>query len=263
MKKKIFFSIIFALFLTIGTIEAASPKQRIYDFADLLSATEIEELESKAEKYSKKRETDFIILTTYDTSEKDVVEYTQDFYDDNELGFDRSNGNAAILTIDMRNREVYLAGFYKGEKYLSDYRLDLIRDSITSDLGEGNYYDAFYGFMKLGYRYMGMNPNADPNSIFFNLRFQIIVSLGIAGLVVGSMAYNRGGRVTVNEGVYRDFSSSRVINRRDNFLRTSVTKTKKPTNKSKSSGGGFSGGGFGGGGTTSGGHSHSGSRGKF
>ena len=76
------------------------------------------------------------------------------------------------------------------------------------------------------------------------------------------MAYNSGGRVTVSEGTYRDFSSSRVVDRRDNYLRTSVTKTRKPSSDNNSSGGGFSGGGSSGG-TTSGGHSHSGSRGGF
>ncbi len=97
--------------------------------------------------------------------------------------------------------------------------------------------------------------------ILFNLWFQIVVSLVIAGIIVGAMAYNSGGRVTVSQGTYMDFSNSKVINRRDNYLRTSVTKTRKPSNNNKSSGGGFGGGG--GGGTTSGGHSHSGSRGSF
>ena len=57
----------------------------------------------------------FIILTTYDTDGKDIVEYTEDFYDDNALGYDNPCGNAVILTIDMNNRGIYLAGFIKGK----------------------------------------------------------------------------------------------------------------------------------------------------
>jgi len=218
-------------------------------------------LEAMAEKYSIKRETDFVILTTDNTNGKDVVKYMEDFYDNMALGYNKPHGNTAIITIDMQHREVYLAGFYKAETYLSDYRLDLIRDKITPYLSNGDYYKAFSKFIKLGYKYMGMEPNVDPDNILFNLWFQIVVSLVIAGIIVGAMAYNSGGRVTVSQGTYMDFSNSKVINRRDNYLRTSVTKTRKPSNNNKSSGGGFGGGG--GGGTTSGGHSHSGSRGSF
>ena len=261
MRRKIIFFTILIFVLSIVLVEATSQKQRVYDFANLLEAEEVEKLESMAEKYSEKRETDFIILTTDNTQGKDVVKYMEDFYDDNALGFDRPHGNTAIITIDMEHREVYLAGFYKGEEYLSDYRLDLIRHKITPYLSNGDYYKAFSKFIKLGYKYMGMKPTVDPDNILFNIWFQIIVSLIVAGVIVGSMAYNSGGRVTVSEGTYRDFSSSRVVNRRDNYLRTSVTKTKKPSSNNNSSGGGFGGGS--GGGTTSGGHSHSGSRGGF
>lgn len=261
VRRKTVFLLIIIFVLSISVVEASDSKQRVYDYANLLNREEVGELEKIAEKYSKKRETDFIILTTSDPKGKDVVEYMEDFYDDMALGYDRPHGNTAIITIDMKEREVYLAGFYKGEEYLSDYRLDLIRDKITPYLGNGDYYTAFEKFIKIGYKYMGIRPNADPENILLNLWFQIIASLGIAGVVVGAMAYSSGGKITVSQGTYMDFSNSRVVNRRDNYLRTSVTKTRKPSNKNSSGGGG--GGSFGGGGTTSGGHSHSGSRGSF
>ncbi len=261
MRKKIILILILIFSIGLNPIEATPQKQRVYDYANLLESSEIEELEAMAEKYSIKRETDFVILTTDNTNGKDVVKYMEDFYDNMALGYNKPHGNTAIITIDMQHREVYLAGFYKAETYLSDYRLDLIRDKITPYLSNGDYYKAFSKFIKLGYKYMGMEPNVDPDNILFNLWFQIVVSLVIAGIIVGAMAYNSGGRVTVSQGTYMDFSNSKVINRRDNYLRTSVTKTRKPSNNNKSSGGGFGGGG--GGGTTSGGHSHSGSRGSF
>ena len=243
-------------------VAASNSKQRIYDFADLLTKDEIEELEEVSSKYSAKRETDFIILTIADPKGKDIVEYMEDFYEEEGLGYDKSHGNAAILTIDMKNRDVYLAGFYKGEKYLDDYRLDIIRDKIESDLSRGNYYNAFYTFMKTSYKYMGIRPGISPNNILFNLWFQIIASLGMAGIVVGIMAYNSGGRNTVNAGTYQDPTNSRIIDRKDNYLRTSVTKRRKPSDNNSNRGGGSIGGG-GGGGVSRGGHSHSGSRGKF
>ena len=261
VKKGSLFLLIIILSLSISLVEASNSKQRVYDYAELLRPEEVAQLEETAEKYSKKRQTDFIILTTRDPKGKDIVEYMEDFYDDMALGYDRPHGNTAIITVDMKNREVYLAGFYKGKEYLDDYRLDLIRDKISPYLSNRDYYTAFDKFIKIGYKYMGMKAHVNPDNILFNLWFQIIASLLIGGIVVGSMAYSSGGKVTVNRATYMDFNNSKVLNRRDQYLRTSVSKTRKPSNKNSSGGGGFSGGG--GGGTSSGGHSHSGSRGSF
>lgn len=260
--KLVILFIVFALFIPSVTniaIAAPSTKQRIYDFAGLLTEEEINKLETISNKYSVKMNTDMIVLTTNDTKGKDVVKYMEDFYDEKALGYDKPHGNCAILTIDMQHREVYLAGFYKAEQYLDDSRLDLIRDKITPNLSKGNYYNAFRYFIETSYKYMKVRPGVNPDNILFDLWFQIIASLAIAGIVVGIMAHNSGGKVTVNNATYLDFNNSKVIKRRDNYIRTSITKTEKPSSNN-SSGGSIGGGG---GGVTSGGHSHSGSRGSF
>ncbi len=169
------------------------------------------------------------------------------------------HGNTVILTIDMEHRDVYLAGFYNAKKYLDGGRLDRIRDKITPNLSSGNYYDAFQGFIKTSYKYMGIRPGIDPDLILFNLLFQITFSIVIAGLIVWKMAYNSGGKVTVHGGTYQDAHTSGVLQRRDDYIRTTTTKRKKPkeNNSGRGSGGSF------GGGISRGGHSHSGSRGKF
>src|SRR5690554_5951551 len=114
VKKLGFFSFTFlVLFLLISpSLILANSKQYVYDNATLLNQSEIDKLEMLAEKFSEEHETDFIIVS-YD-EEYDVMRYTQDFYDENELGYDKPHGNTAMLTIDMNNREIYLAGFYKG-----------------------------------------------------------------------------------------------------------------------------------------------------
>lgn len=234
----------------------ADTKQKVYDFAGLLTDKEKKELEALAGKYGAERKTDLIILTTDDTQGKDIVKYMQDFYDEKALGYDRPHGNCAILTVDMKNREVYLAGFYEAKKYLDDGRLDRIREKITPDLKRGNYYDAFRSYIETSHRYMGIRPGVDPDNILFNVWFQLLASCAVGGIVVGVMAYNSGGRVTVNERTYQDTERSRVLRKTDHYIRTSVSKRRKQSNNNRSRGGG-------GGGVTGGGHSHSGSRGSF
>lgn len=255
------FLLLFSPILTEVSIANSDSKQRIYDFANLLSPEEVEKLENLSQKYSTRRKTDIIILTTNDTKGKKIEEYMGDFYYEKALGYNKPHGNTAILTIDMKNRQVYLAGYYLAEEYLDNSRLDLIREKITPDLTKGNYYKAFKYFIKTSYKYMGIKPKVNPDNILFSLRFQIIASLTLAGIIVGTMAYNVGGKITVSDSTYRDFSTSKVLGRRDNYIRTSVTRRRKPSSNSKS--GGSSLGGGGGGGVSRGGHSHSGSKGSF
>lgn len=235
----------------------AESEYLVYDYADLLSDEEEEELESLAAELGAERETDFIIITLDGTDGVDIEDYVADFYDENAPGYDRPHGNAAILAIDLDRRDVFLAGFGDAETLLDADRLDKIRNKITPYLSEGEYYEAFTRYVELAHDYMGYRPGVNPDNILFKDWFQILVSLVVAGAAVGIMAMNTGGRVTVNARTYLDDKRSGVVSRRDHFVNKTVTKTK--IQKSSSGGGG----GGGGGGTTSGGRSYSSSRGKF
>ena len=250
------------------SVKAASEnqKQYIYDDANLLTEEERADLESFAMELGEETETAYLVLTLEDTNGKDIKKYVQDFYDENAPGYDMPFGNTAILAVDMEEREIYLAGFKKAEEYLDDYTLDYIRDEITPDLSDGNYYQAFSAFMQESYDFLleepsGYSGSADTNvpeeatqNIFFNWIFQLVIALFLAGIVVTIMVYQSGGRVTVNGSTYMDNKNSKILNRYDRFTHKTVTKQKKPENNNHSGGGG---------GVTGGGHSHSGSRGSF
>lgn len=255
--------LLFLLLVVPVPIMAAAMEEKtlIYDDAKLLTPEQYHELNTMANQYGAKRETDIIILTSNNDQNVDVQKMTENFYDEHGPGYDKPHGNAVILTLDMKNRDVYLAGFYKAEQFLSDGRLDKIRGKITSALSSGNYKQAFENYIKTSYKYMGVKPGVDPDNVLFDIWFQLGGALAIGGIVVGIMASRSGGRVTVNQHTYEDASSSGILDRQDQYIRTTVTKHKIEKSSGRSSGGGgFTGGG---GGTTGGGHSHSGSRGKF
>ncbi|MFB5761991.1 TPM domain-containing protein [Paenibacillus medicaginis] len=229
-------------------------KKLIYDEAGLLSPEAYEELNELANQYGAQRETDIIIVTSNNPNNEDVMRMAEDFYDEHAPGYDKPHGNAVILTLDMRNRQIYLAGFYKAEQYLDDSRLDKIRNKISGKLTDGDYEGAFRKYMVTAYNYLDIRPGVNPDNILYKTWFQLLVSLGIGGLVVGSMVRNAGGRVTVSGQTYMDSSSPGVLQRGDQYLHTTTTSRKIERNNSSGSSDG---------GTTSGGHSHSGSRGSF
>lgn len=244
-----FIGIILFLMILGQTSDVFALSQKVFDGADILSENEAKELESLANDIGSKWDTDILIVTV-DNPSIDVKQYTKDFYDEKIEEQGLSKWNVAMITLDMYNREVYLAGFYKGELYLNDSRMDTIRDEITPALSEGNYSLAFQQFIESVDQFLA----AEPANIFLQWWFQLIVASILGGIVVFSFVFTSGGRITVNNRTYMNEKTSRVIDRRDDYIRTTVTKVKKPSSNS---------GGGGGGGVTGGGHSHSGSRGSF
>lgn len=243
---KLLFLFIFCFFLVLPSVSA--DVQRVYDQAGILSDEEVAALEKKAADLFKKWETDFIVITTESTEGLPIMKYMQNFTDQLAKEFNRKKDNMAVITLDMGDRWVDLAGFGRAETYLPDSRVDMIRGEITPSLSAGNYYEAFDLFFDFGDEYLDKHPN-----IFFNTFFQLALSLGLAGAIVFFMAYTSGGRVTVTSRTYLDESNTKIIDKHDIYLRKTVTRKRKPSSKSGGGGGGISGGG----------RSHSGSRGRF
>ncbi|MDX8044641.1 TPM domain-containing protein [Gracilibacillus sp. S3-1-1] len=252
--------LVFLLFFAF-TIPVMADGQHVYDDAALFTDTEKAELEQLAAQYSEKSEVELIVLTSDDMGGRNATEYANDFYDDAGPGYDHSHGSTAILTIKMadtkQDREVDLGAYGVAKEHLSDERMIQIREMIAPTLTDGNFVDAAKQFFDKVEEYLEVNPNVNPEGIFLKTWFQLAVALVVGAVVVGSMIFNMGGRVTVNHGTYVDQQNSRVVNKRDRFIRKTVHKTKIQKNNNKS------GGGFGGGGMTSGGHSRTGSRGGF
>lgn len=253
----LFLLLISSLFMTLNVSAASAEKQRVFDDANLLSTDEVTKLEKIAQKYSEKRETDFIIITQQEP-EKDIEIYMDDFYDEKGLGFDKEHGNTAILGLDMTRRDVVISGFYKAEKYLDPDRIMQIIDEITPDLSAGNYYDAFELFIKTSDKYYNYKPGVNPKNPMYKTSVQFLIAAGLGVLIVGGMAMNTKPKMTTTANTYQDRNRSKVVGRRDRYIRTTVTKRRKP--KQSNNSGGSGGGSFG---RTSGGHSRSSGRGKF
>lgn len=287
----LFFTVV-SLILPVHHAEASAPagtpqalKQLILDEAALLTKQEKKELNALANEYSARWETDIMVVTTDSPDAYDVERMTQDFYDSNGPGYDKQHGNTVILMINMTDREFYVAGFYKGEKYVDNSRTDQIVQLITPAMAQGDYRLAVQQYLDQVDQYMGTEPytpdyssgsssgitggssdyyppdshsgtrpGVDPDSLLLNPLVQLGASVLIGALIVFTMVHRSGGRITINARTYQNDTTSGVLRREDNYLRTTRTSRKIESNNNRSGGGG---------GTTSGGHSHSGSRGSF
>ncbi len=296
---------LFLLLLCIGTMISASTLrayaaeedyQHVFDKAGLLSTSEADEIEKLCIDYGTDAEVEIMVLTHNDPKAIYAEDYIEDFEDQLPVG------DRVYLLIDMYNRVVFIEGYGTAETYIHSKRGDAIIDQITPYLSEGDYKQAITIFINEAAAYMkddselnydhdysagkpqSSNPNgpyysetlpsnyygnsggAAAKSILTNVWFQLIAAVIIGIVTVSVMAYHSGGRMTAGSSTYMDAGQSGLIGRRDDYIRTHVTRVRKPkednNNHNHHAGGGFNTGGFQGG-VSSGGRSHSSSGGKF
>lgn len=275
--------------------ESDRSAKHVYDKADLFSEEELSDLEEKCISYGEDADVEIIILTHNDTKAIYAEDYIEDFEDQ------LPDNDRVYLLIDMHNRDVFIEGYGKAKTYINSKRIDNILDIIAPDLTDGNYYDACLCFIEMAASYMNddselnydHNYNIPPQSsnknepyydetwtssnytqdtihtainMLSNIWVQLIISIIIGATVVGIMAYNSGGKMTAGSNNYFDHKSPGLIGRRDNYIRTTVTRVRKPRNDNNNTGsharGGFNSSGFRGG-VSAGGRSHSSGGRKF
>lgn len=261
--------------------------KRVYDEAGLLSSHEIDELESISKEYGDKSGIEIIILTHDDSTSTYPEKYIEDFEDQLPVG------DRVYFLYDVYRGEIFMEGYGLAETYIHSKRIDKIFDNVEDYLRNRYYYDAFNTYITMSAAYMeddtelnydhnynydktpeGFDPNNDysyddyeyekyyreeklKGSILLDFWFQLAAALIIGAIVVSSLAYRSSGRMTAGANDYLDRSRGGLIGRRDQYIRSTVTKWRKPSqNTSSGSRGGFNSGGFRGG-TSSGGRSHS------
>lgn len=266
-------------------------ERRIYDQAGLLTDGETEELENLCKEYEEKLGIEIFLLTHKDKKSSYPERYIEDFEDQLPMA------DRVYFLYDVYRGEIFMEGYGLAEIYIHSKRIDKIFDMMIDDLKNGNYFTAFETYIIQSAAYMeddselnydhnyiydnppeGFDPDNEysyeeydyekhyrqeqaKHNIFLNVWFQLFASFAIGGIVVAALAYNSGGRMTTGAKDYLDRSRFGLIGRKDQYIRSSVTKIRRPSSDSGVSGGGKSRGGFnaGGfrGGISGGGRSHS------
>lgn len=262
---------IISVFIDLLCLQAFAADQAVYDYAGLLSEEEIESLEGIAQEIGTQYNTSIYIITDNDSKGLSRKKYLEDFADSKEV----TNSVLIFVNMEPGNRGVEIQGYGQDEYRMNESRIEFVLDEVVPYLSDGDYYSAFNTFLEKTRYYLGKDPSEDnvirtpnPNyadsdvhyryenrsdSILRNIWVQLLISLGIGGIVVGIMVFNSGGKVTVNERTYLDQGSSKIKAQWDKYLYTTTTKVRNSTSSSS----GHSGGG-GGSGVSSGGRSHSG-----
>lgn len=243
--------------------------ERVFDYADVLSDKEEQKLSELIAKRQNQTGCD-IVLITLEESLKEYARaiepgvsydefvrvYAERFYEENNFGYDKPNGNGVLL-VDNWYREddgrIYTwfctTGIVK-ETY-SDADIDHILDRVYRHV-EKNPYRAYKTYVNDFYDDMMGNRmfHADVNGVF-PLIFGVIAAL----IFIPLNWKSKSGTATTTPVTYVSGGREHFVNRQDIFLRKSVVKRKIETSSGGGGGGGshHSGGGGGGGGSHGGG----------
>lgn len=217
----------------------------VYDDADLFPQKKEGELEAYLGQLGKEAGVGIYVLTSDDSGNGTSDKYSEDFYD---AGYDRGTipADAVILHIDMEERYVNIQAYGRAEDKIPDAKGERIIDAMYDDLRGGSYYNACRTYARKVKYYMEYVP------FYLKAWFHLIIALAIGGISVGSMVSASSGKMEAGASSYTDHVHTGLRARRDDYLRTSVTRRKKPQSNSSSGSRGGGGGHYSGGG-----HSHS------
>ena len=276
MKKWI--SLILCVLLCVGfsiTASAASPY--VIDQANLLTDSEIAQLEQTAAGYRSTYDMDVVILTLDSLQGKSSQAAADDYYDGQGYAED-----GVLFLLAMEEREWIISTSGKAIYALTDYGLYEMEERILPYLQSGDYYGAFDSFQQALPYYLdsyfagdsidGYVPEDDQyhghtDVVYAEEEGDFLSSLIIGcgfGLVVAAIAVlimrmsMNTKRAQYSAGDYLKPGSYHLTTNRDMFMYSQVTKQPRPQQTNNSPGGGGSGVH-----TSSSGRSHGGRGGKF
>lgn len=160
MKKVSAILLILALVLVIAPgAFAAAPK--VVDDAGLLSDSQRESLEQKAEELAETYGIDVVIYTVYSMDGQDPEGYADDYYDENGYGIGEDHSGILFL-LSMEYRDWAISTCGDGIYALTDYGIESVFSDMAGELSDGNYYDAFCIYLSSLEGYLKAFQNGSP-----------------------------------------------------------------------------------------------------
>lgn len=294
MKKLLSFLLCAVIFL--GLIPgAAATTPKIVDEADLLTYSEEQVLEQMAQELVDEYQMDVVIVTVWSLDGKSAEAYADDYFDYNGYGIG-SDYSGVLFLLSMEYRDWAISTCGETIYVLTDYGIETLFESIKGDLGNDDYYSAFYYYLaSLDYYfekyengspvdgfhdsdvddYIIYDPNNSGGTVYYDPQPNAgdIVKMVLISLVIGLIAATvvllimrsrmNTFRPQSNATNYLGTNGFHLTQQRDVFLYSKVSKTVRET--SRSSGGSSRSYRSGGSSThrSSSGRSHGGRSGKF
>ena len=253
-------------FVSLVNISNASPKDttpkvdatdKVYDFAELLSDSEENELYGDIINFTENYNLDAVVVTINYNSKSSAKDYADDFYDYNDFGVGQTNDGILFL-IDMDNREMWMSTTGTAQLIYDDYRIDKILDATYDKIADEDYYGCASAFIEKSSYYASLgipssnensyvdengdyhsNSNRDTNytSVHIaNFKLALIVA-GIVTLIFALIAFSKHRMIKRATEAKQYLKNFKISKKNDVFLHTNTTSRYIPPADDSSSGG--------------------------
>lgn len=241
---------VLALSLCVFSLAAVKPETRqvprLVDKANLIDEADEKRLLERLDSLSEQYQFDFVAATVKTTGGKEIVEFSDDYFDYNGFGYGKDDSGVALI-ISMNPRIVYISGCGEGTKYFDYDDAQEIIDVFYGDLKAGNYAAVVDTFIDEAQRSVEFGRNGVP----FSYRLQALlpnwmvtllapVVIGIA-LAFATVSFMTKGLKSVRKkesaADYVVPGSMRLTRNEDVFLYSNVSKSAKVQDSSDSSSG--------------------------
>lgn len=261
--------------------DTTGQKQYVYDFSGLYSDEETETLTALCREKSQKQKIDFVILATSEAEGKSSMTYSDDFMDENHLGFEddgRWDKSCVLLLFDFDNKEVYINTTGIAILCIEDDDIENILDEVFEYIPQKDYVQAAKAFINAADKVITSNKKSYAgkyldewedfdgtyeefdrtyvhvrHNVFYSLKNPVtcvIISLLVAGIVTLILAYSNKARMTANRFTYMNKRDLRIHVANDFFIRTTTRRYKMSSSSGGGGGGSYH--------SSGGGHSHGG-----
>lgn len=128
------------LLLLFSVLPASAAEQRVFDYANLLTAEEKGCLQDFCDAAQKNYDLDLAYLTTNDTEGLSAREYGEEFYISHDMGVG-VNQTGVIFVLDMNGREGQIITSGDATEIFSDAEIEEIWNDVSGCFSEGAYFD--------------------------------------------------------------------------------------------------------------------------
>lgn len=240
MKKIKYLLILFLMLFGINSVNAFDTSLKVYDYAQVLTKEEEENLKESIDSYINTHNMDMALVTVKYHNKIDTMNYADDFYDYNGFGIG-PNHDGVIFVIDFTfgYTDIWMSTTGKAIRIYTDTRIDNILDSVAANKYNG-YYKMFNAFIEKTNYYANQGiPSYNEyyeTERSINWLMIIIISIAISTIIIAILiSRNKMVKAATTASHYL-VNGSVVINRRnDRFITTHTTSVRINDNSSSGS----------------------------
>ena len=270
---------IFALLLVLSCLWASAALadgDRVFDRAELFTASEVQELEQEIHAFQEETGMDFVILTSSESHDGSAQQVADEYYDQGGFGLDEEK-SGILYYIDMDDRYHYLSTTGAMIDYMTDARIENAIDEVTRYLSAGAYAQGasqmisiVRQYVRAGipegqYRYdvvTGQRLTARHKALTKNeIILALVIGFAVCLIYVACVRSRYSLKGSTYHYSYQDTGAMKLTDQEDTYLRTTTTRVRKPDPPENT--GSHGGGGGSGVHTSSSGTSHGGGGGHF